>query len=223
MISIIIQHNIRERIIMELDTLGNYADITAIPLALIGIHLILRQLKLALIESERDHQRRQNEMTLNAYNTVRGDLRDSIRRIRIKLKLKDMFDEFTDDNLEQILNDNVLRDDVAKMLGFLNKFAVGIKHDVFNIELVNDLAGKLFIRTFKQFKPYIEEVRKDYSGFYRDYEELVDNLEEIRYTKKQREFAEDMRYKHQKSYIHTYENYSFPNDFGKYLLTVFKA
>jgi len=166
---------------MNFDTLANYADIVAVPLAIVGIILIVRQLKLALLESERDHQRRQNEMTLNAYNTVRGDLRDTIRRVRLKLELADMFDKFTEDNLEQIMTDKVLRDDVAKMLGFLNKFAVGIKHDVFNIYLVNDLAGKLFIRTYKQFHPYIKEVRKDYDNFYKDYENLVIRLEEIRY------------------------------------------
>ena len=204
---------------MDFDTLANYADITAIPLALIGVLLIVDQLKMAREESERDHQRRQNEMTLNAYNTVRGDLRDTIRRVRLRLHLADMSDEFTDENLKQIMTDKALRDDVAKMLGFLNKFAVGIKHDVFNIELVNDLAGKLFIRTFKQFRPYIEEVRKDYDNFYKDYEELVVQLEYIRYGSKTADSSETITFNHS----HTPEHYHFPSDFGRYLLTVFKA
>jgi len=203
---------------MDIDSVANYADIIAVPLAIIGIYYIVRQLKLALLESERDHQRRQNEMTLNAYNTVRGDLRDTIRRVRLKLELADMFDEFTKENLEQIMSDKVLRDDVAKMLGFLNKFAVGIKHDVFNIDLVNDLAGKLFISTFKQFHPYIIRVRKDYSNFYKDYEDLVKNLEYIRY-------GEEKEILEQENFIQSYcyEQYQFPNDFGRYLTTVFKS
>lgn len=199
---------------MNVDTLANYADIVAVPLAMLGIYFIVRQLKLALIESELDHQRRQNEMTLNAYNTVRGDLRDTIRRIRMKLRLADMFDEFTDDNLDQIMNDKILRDDVAKMLGFLNKFAVGIKHDVFNIDLVNDLAGTLFICTFKQFHPYIAKAREDYENFYKDYEELVMELEYMRYSKKKNSLKTD-------NFIN--QSYHFPKDFGKYLFTVFKA
>jgi len=202
---------------MNFESLANYADIIAVPLAMIGIYYIVRQLKLALLESERDHQRRQNEMTLNAYNTVRGDLRDTIRRVRIKLRLADMFDEFTDENLEQIMNDKVLRDDVAKMLGFLNKFAVGIKHDVFNIELVNDLAGKLFISTFQQFYPYILRVREDYDNFYQDYEELVKNLEYIRYGKEKELFQKDNC-----KATNTCDHYHFPHDFGKYLAQVFK-
>jgi hypothetical protein len=165
---------------MNLDTFGNIADIVAIPLAMLGLVLILHQLQMAREESKREHQRRQNEMTLNAYNTVRGDLRETIRRVRIKLELEDMFDAFTEKHLQQITNDKELRDDVARMLGFLNKFAVGIKHDVFNIGLVNDLAGKLFIETYKQFKPYIVWVRKDSETFYVDYENLVLNLQELR-------------------------------------------
>jgi len=163
----------------NLDTFGNLADIIAIPLAIVGLALIVQQLKLTRLESEREHQRRQNEMTLNAYNTIRGDLRESIRRVRHKLKLDDMFDTFSEQHLELIVNDKLLRDDVARMLGFLNKFAVGIKYDVFNIYLVNDLAGKLFIETYKQFKPYITWVRKDSENFYLDYEKLVAELERL--------------------------------------------
>ncbi|RUM71284.1 MAG: hypothetical protein DSZ07_00770 [Sulfurovum sp.] len=203
---------------MDFDTLANYADIIAVPLAMIGIYYIVRQLKLALLESERDHQRRQNEMTLNAYNTVRGDLRDTIRRIRITLGLADMFSEFTQENLEQIMNDEVLRDDVAKMLGFVNKFAVGINHDVFNILLVNDLAGKLFIQTFHQFYPYIQRVREDYEGFYKDYENLVYKLKKIRYEKDNAPLLKDVELV--KS---GYEYYHFPKDFGKYLFNIFKT
>lgn len=164
---------------MSLDYWANYADIIAIPIGVIGVILIVRQLTLARQESERDHQRRQNEMTLNAYNTVRGDLRETIRRVRHSLELEDMFDTFTQKHLEQIMHDKVLRDDVARMLGFLNKFAVGVKYDVFNIELLNDLSGTLFIETFRQYKLYIDWVRKDFKHFYIDYECLVGELKEI--------------------------------------------
>jgi hypothetical protein len=165
---------------MTLDNLGNMADVIAIPLAVFGLILILHQLKLTRLESQKEHNRRQNEMTFNAYNTVRSDLRETIHRIRKKLKLEDMFDKFSDEHLHQITNDKELRDDVAKMLGFLNKFAVGIKYDVFSIGLVNDLSGKLFIETYRQFKPYIDWVRKDYDTFYVDYENLVLELKRLR-------------------------------------------
>ena len=165
---------------MSLDSLGNYADILSVPIGIVGVVLIVRQLRLSLQESEREHQRRQNEMTLNAYNAVRGDLRKTIRRIRQKLELDDMFDKFTEQHLEEIINDKALRDDVARMLGFLNKFAVGVKYDVFNIKLINDLSGTLFTQTYRQFKPYIDWVRKDSKVFYLEYERLVEKLEHLK-------------------------------------------
>ena len=168
---------------MSLDSLGNYADILSVPIGIVGVVLIVRQLRLSLQESEREHQRRQNEMTLNAYNAVRGDLRETIRRIRQKLELDDMFHKFTEEHLEEIIKDKALRDDVARMLGFLNKFAVGVKYDVFNISLINDLSGTLFTQTYHQFKPYIDWVRKDSKVFYIEYERLVEKLIEMRRSK----------------------------------------
>jgi hypothetical protein len=56
---------------------------------------------------------------------------------------------------------------------------VGIKYDVFNIYLLNDLSGSLFIQTYRQFKPYIDWVRKDEALFYVDYERLVERLKQI--------------------------------------------
>ena len=164
---------------MSLDYWANYADILAIPIGIVGVVLIVRQLSLARLESEKEHQRRQNEMTLNAYNTVRVDLRETIRRIRHKLELNDMFDEFREEHLIHIIEDDELRDDVARMLGFLNKFAVGVKYDVFNINLLNDLSGTLFVQTFNQFKPYINWVRQNSDFFYIDYERLVEKLKGI--------------------------------------------
>jgi hypothetical protein len=172
---------------MSLDFWANYADILAIPIGIVGVILIVRQLSLTRQESEKEHQRRQNEMTLNAYNAVRGDLRETIRRVRIKLELEDMFSPFTEQNLEQIINDRVLRDDVARMLGFLNKFSVGIKYDVFNIELLNDLSGRLFIETFNQFKLYIDWVRKDSKDFYIEYERVVESLKCMKEEKELKE------------------------------------
>ncbi len=164
---------------ISLDIWGNYADIVSVPLAIIGIILIVRQLSLSLHESEREHQRRQNEMTLNAYNAVRGDLRNAIRRVREELGLNDMFDDVTEEHLKKIINNKPLRDDVARVLGYLNKFSVGIKYDVFNLSLINDLSGTFFIRTYKQFKPYIDWVRKDSEVFYLEYERIVEKLERM--------------------------------------------
>jgi len=169
---------------MSLDTLGNIADIVAIPIAILGVYLVVKQLSMARIENEKEHKRRKNEITLNAYNSIREELRNTSFAVRNKLHLNDMFYDFNENHIQKIYMDEELKNDVSKMLSIFERFAVGVHHDVFNINLINDLSGTVFIQTFKQFKPYIYESRKNSKTFYFDYEKLVNELEAIRNSKK---------------------------------------
>jgi len=170
---------------LSLDSFANIADIVAIPIAILGVYFVVRQLSLARVESEKEHQRRKNEITLNAYNAIREDLRDTLFKVREKLHLKDMYDDFNENHIQKILMDEALKNDVSRMLSIFERFAVGVHHDVFNINLIHDLSGTVFIQTFKQFKPYIDHARKKGSKtFYIDYEKFVKELEIIRNGKK---------------------------------------
>ena len=46
---------------MSLDSLGNVADIIAVPIALAGVYLVVRQLYLSRIESENKHIRKKRK------------------------------------------------------------------------------------------------------------------------------------------------------------------
>ncbi len=46
---------------MSLDTFANIADIVSIPIGIIGIILVLHQLYLTRVESEKEHLRTKNE------------------------------------------------------------------------------------------------------------------------------------------------------------------
>jgi hypothetical protein len=78
------------------------------------------------------------------------------------------------------MNDKNLRQDVSEMLSLLNKFAVGVKHDIFSIDIINELSGKYFIKTHKQFKPYIKRARENVDTLYSEYDVLVENLKKMR-------------------------------------------
>jgi len=161
---------------MNLDTFANVADIVSIPIGIVGLILVLHQLYLTRLESEKEHLRMKNEMTLNAYSTVRKDLREITSKVRNRLDISDMFDHVTDEQIDMILNDKNLRHDVAEMLSLLNKFAVGVKHDIFNIDIINELSGKYFIKTHKQFAPYIKIARENSDTLYYEYDVLVNKL-----------------------------------------------
>ncbi|MBD3793096.1 MAG: DUF4760 domain-containing protein [Campylobacterales bacterium] len=164
---------------MNLDLFANWADILSIPLTVIGLILVLHQLYLTRRESEREHTRTRNEMTLNAYTAVRKDLGVLTSKVRRKMNIKDMFDNVTEEHIDIIMNNKSLRHDVEEMLNLLNKFAVGVKYDVFNIEMINDLSGKYFIKTHKQFEPYILRLRQNSNTFYVEYDNLVMQLKRM--------------------------------------------
>ena len=58
---------------MDLDLWANWSDIIGIPIAVVGLLLVLHQLYLTRVESEKEHLRMKNEMTLTAYSTIRKD------------------------------------------------------------------------------------------------------------------------------------------------------
>jgi|GEM_PF-3536527 len=165
---------------MGLDTFANIADIVSIPIGIVGIILVLHQLYLTRVESEKEHLRTKNEMTLNAYSTIRKDLSAVTAKVRKKLGIEDMFDHVTEEQIDMIMSDKSLRKDVSEMLNMLNKFAVGVKHDIFNIDIINELSGKYFIKTHKQFEPYLQRIRKNSDTLYLEYDNLVEKLKEMR-------------------------------------------
>ncbi len=164
---------------MNLDSLGNVADIVAVPIALTGVYLVVRQLYLSRVESENEHLRRKKEITLSSYNEFREDIRDSYNRIEDKLHIEN-YEVLNENHIQQIKLNSELKNDVTKLLSFMERFAIGVQHDIFDIKFIDDLSGRVFIETFKQFKPYINETRKISRKYYTGYEKLVKELEIIR-------------------------------------------
>ena len=100
---------------MDLDTFANVADIVSIPIGIVGLMLVVHQLYLTRLESEKEHLRMKNEMTLNAYSTVRKDLRIITSKVRKRLNINDMFDHVTEEHIDIIMSDNSLRHDVSNI------------------------------------------------------------------------------------------------------------
>ncbi len=88
-------------------------------MGIIGIILVLHQLYLTRVESEKEHLRTKNEMTLNAYSIMRKDLGVVTAKVRNKLGIEDMFDHVTEEQIDMIMSDKNLRKDVSQMLSML--------------------------------------------------------------------------------------------------------
>jgi hypothetical protein len=79
--------------------------------------------------------------------------------------------------IQQISLNSEIKNDVIKLLSFMERFAIGVQHNIFDIKFISDLSGRVFIETFKQFKPYIDDSRKESKTYYIGYEKLVKELE----------------------------------------------
>ena len=168
----------------NLDAFGNIADIIAVPIAIIGVGFLARQMYLSRIEDKSEHLKRQKEATLNAYNLVRDDLSERTGKIRKKLNLKDMYTKFTHNEVKKIHEDEKLRIEMPIVLGIFERFSIGVQHGVYNRDLISDLSGNVFINTYRQFEPYIQDVRREFGyNVYNGFEQLTKELEYIREVK----------------------------------------
>ena len=173
----------------DLNTYGNIADIVAVPIAIIGVGFVASQLYLSRIQDKTENLKRQKEVTLDAYNRVRDDLSERLGSIRKKLGLNSMYVIVDNTIVEKILDSEKLRMEMTVILSIFERFSVGVHHEIYNRNLINDLSGMVFIQTYKQFEPYIHEVRKKSKTFYEEYEKLVRELEYIREMKKKEEYG----------------------------------
>jgi len=163
-----------------LDTYANLADIVAVPIALIGVGFVAIQLYLSRIEDKSENLKRQKEVTLDAYNRVRDDLSVRLGNIRKELGLNNMYEILNDSHIKKIHDSEKLRIEINIILSIFERFAVGVHHKVYNLNLINDLSGTVFIQTYKQFQLYINDARKDSRTFYEGYEKLVNKLEHLK-------------------------------------------
>jgi hypothetical protein len=164
---------------MSLDTLANFADIAAVPIAILGVYLVVHQLLLSRLENEKEHSRKQKEVTLNTFSLFREDARASLLKIREELGVNDV-DVLTESNLVFLDNNKSVKNELEKVLNQMERLSVGVHHEIYSLNLVSDLSGTVFIRMFDQLKPYVDEKRKDSRFFYTEFEKLAIDLKQMR-------------------------------------------
>lgn len=160
----------------------NASDIISIVtvfVAIIGVVLVLKQINLARISIQTDYIRRKKESTFNAYNLIREDFRKLNREILNDLNIQ-RDGKIEKDLINKIHENCELRDKLATLLSYIERIGTGVKHDIYDIQLLNDLSGTAFIRSFDIYYPYIRESKKDSITFYRESENFIKKLREIR-------------------------------------------
>ncbi|RDE24285.1 hypothetical protein DV711_01460 [Motiliproteus coralliicola] len=147
----------------------------------VGFALVIIRIRQTQTIFMADHDRRKKESTLNAYNTIRDSFRQLNNEICSALSIeKNQASPISKDILTRILSEPVHRDKVVTLLSYIQRFGVGVKHKIYDTEVLCDLSGSAFINFYKRLSPYIEAARTENHLLYQEAESFITELEQIR-------------------------------------------
>lgn len=168
---------------MNLDTYGNIADIVAIPIAVLGVYYVVHQLTLSRRENIKEHIRRKKELTMNHYVAKRNIFTQKNALIVNALKLE-KFDNITKEQVIEIQKNSELLSSIKYIMSFLSNLAVGVKNDIYDLDLLIDLSGTAFNRIFERYYLYIIDVRENFSDtIYQDIDWMINEIKEKQLAK----------------------------------------
>ncbi|MGY8869206.1 MAG: DUF4760 domain-containing protein [Pseudomonadales bacterium] len=146
-----------------------------------GFCLVIMRLKQTDKIFNADHERRKKESTLNAYNAIRDSLREVSGELNSSLGLvANSGTPISYKSLERIVSEKSHRDKLIILLGYIQRLGVGVKHDIYDINVLSDLSGGTFINIFKRYEPYILNVRKQNGSFYAEADDFINKLSGIK-------------------------------------------
>lgn len=155
-----------------------YSDIIATASffsAIVGIFLVVRQLNLSRKGQNEEHLRRKKEATLEAFHLIRDDLRVQDDLVREYLCL-DYNEKMTEKDVERVLSNDDVRTSLRTTLHYVSRFATGVKHDIYDIDTLNDLNGQFFILMYNRYDPYVKMIQKKTPQFYTNHQDFINKL-----------------------------------------------
>jgi len=159
----------------EIKILANIAtSITAI--------LIFFQLFIAVISLIMHHKREKMKATVDYYEKIEPNLQ-SLQR-ELKYKYGDAL------STEQCIEIDKQAEDRAKLTRFLNlynRLSIGIRKNIYDFDIINDICGNLMVNHIDRYRNYIKFRRKigDDDKLWFDFEFIANRIRSIRsYQKK---------------------------------------
>ena len=138
----------------------------------------LIQLGLIYRTFKADHERRRKQATIEYLNMIRGHYRN------VNQQLLNEYGQnpFGKEQVELLMNNPELWAMLKDLLGLFEHLAVGVNTGVFDIDLINRMAGDYLIGIFDRFTVYVQKRRIDsgLTSLYCEYEQLITQLKKIR-------------------------------------------
>lgn len=145
----------------------------------VGIIIALSQLKkmkdsndIQLRGIQADHDRRRKQATIDFYSYI----------YQLRIPLKEEIDKVAGVNepiTQKMIDENpILRRHLSKYLSLMERLAVGIHANVYDIEVYRAMASKTTINIYNRCVKYIEETRRanNNPSTYIEFERLIQSL-----------------------------------------------
>ena len=145
-----------------------FFEIISIIIGICGLALILLQLRA-------DHERRKKQATIEYLSSMKPVWLENEKKIYKAFGKK----AITEEDVQELLKDESIRDEVKTLLGRLEYMAVGMNTGVYDKHLLYRMAASYFIGIYHRLYPYIEYVQDRENQFaYIEFKELVTQFEE---------------------------------------------
>ncbi len=130
-----------------------------------GMLFILVQLKGIYGSIETERMRHRREVTMDMCRDVQNKVRQLGKELDEEFSMKR-------DSVKQVLEETDLRylftvgglgskAKVEELLGTIEQIGLGIRHNVYDIEIVRDYSANLFSQVYFKYEPFITKVRSD--------------------------------------------------------------
>ena len=137
----------------------------------------LRKMRISNDQQEQtflaDHERRKKQSTIEFYNEI--DRETVVMKTLIYKK-----DPRGVINVDVIGSDAELAASIKRYLSLMERFAVGVNTNVYDIGVFDRIAGGATVKTYYKLREYILGARKKSHSAYIDLELMVQDLEKIR-------------------------------------------
>ena len=138
---------------------------------IMGVAFVAIQIWLQTKIARADNDRKKKQSTIEFYDLLFTKIYQFLNDIKDK-----------DLNLSTVNTDKALKKSVTKYFARLERLAVGVYYEVYDLKILCYMAGRRFSDIYNQFKIYIYEVRiKEYSpNRYKEFERLVKDIDKDR-------------------------------------------
>jgi hypothetical protein len=149
----------------------DYFSLAESVFVIIGVFLIIKQIKQQTKISRADHDRLKKQSTIEFYNALSTESYQFLDNIKGKTL-----------DYASVNHDEKLRKNVIRYLSRLERLAIGVASDVYDFQVLCLMSGRYLTKKYNQFEKYIKEARehKNAPTLYKEFELLVVKIEKYR-------------------------------------------